>query len=113
MAGLNLNVGTSVLKRETRSIDQVEQHFLDRGWSRTGSALGGRVRYIENGSINLTLISGPLGTVVAPSGPVRGALFGDGAVSVGQNSAIGAGSSKDAASSSDNPRTTGKGGEMT
>ena len=91
----NFNIGTSVLKRETRSIGEVEQKLLNDGWRRTGSAAGGRVRYYEKSGFNITAVSGPMATVLMPSGPLRGSVFGDEAVTIGSMSTIGGGSTND------------------
>lgn len=92
MPGLNLNFGSSVLKREAKSIDRVDDRLVSAGWNRTDSALGGRVRYYEKAGFNITAMSGPMGTVIVPSGPIRGTLFGaDQSVGVNQTSVIGAG----------------------
>lgn len=94
MPGEKLNVGTSVLKREGKSIDQVENRLENAGWKRTGSALNGRLIYFELAGINITALQGPMGTVIFPSGPIRGRLFGEDAVGFSQTSAIGAGDGK-------------------
>ena len=94
MPGERLNFGTSVLKREGKSIEKVDQRLTNAGWVRTSSALNGRVRYYELAGINITAVGGPLGTTIMPSGPVRGAIFGDDAVGFSSVSAIGAGDGK-------------------
>lgn len=111
MAGLNLNFGTSVMKREAKPISDVEDKLLNDGWKRTRMIAGGRVRYYQKSGINITAISGPLGTVIVPSGPVRGAVFGEGAVSLNQTSSIGAGS--DGSKDKENVRTSGRSNQLT
>lgn len=74
-APLGLNFGSSVVKRETRTLDSVTEQLQADGWVQTGS-LGGRVKYFEKTGFNLTAVEGPFGTVVFPSGPLRGRLFG-------------------------------------
>lgn len=94
MPGESVNIGTSVLKREGKDIDQVSNRLENAGWIRTGSALNGRIRYFELAGINITAMGGPFGTTIFPSGPIRGRLFGDEAVGVSTTSAIGAGDGK-------------------
>lgn len=91
MVGLNLNFGGAVLKREARPIGDVEQVFTRNGWTVTGQAAGGRIRYVEEAGVNLTLIQGPLGTVIIPSGPIRGSVFSDTFEVFSRTSVIGAG----------------------
>lgn len=98
----SLNIGGSVFKRETASIDEVEQKLVKDGWDKTGTAGGGKVRYYQKSGINITTISGPMGTIVMPSGPLRGRLFGDQAVGISQMSLMGMGASAD---DDENPRT--------
>lgn len=106
---LNLNVGTSVVKRENKSIDEVESRLINQGWEKTAEIAGGRVRYYESANFNITAISGPLGTVLVPSGPLRGLAFGDDAVTVNQVSAIGMGATQQEQS----PRNAERAGELT
>lgn len=87
----DINFGTSVLKREAKSIDDVTRRLRNANWEETSSVLGGRVRYFEKAGINITAVQGAFGTVIMPSGPVRGAVFGDNAVTLNRTSAIGAG----------------------
>lgn len=94
MAGERINFGTSVFKREGKSIEQVDKRLRNAGWEMTSQLAGGRVRYYELAGINITAVGGPLGTTIMPSGPVRGALFGDNAVSLSTTSSIGAGDGK-------------------
>lgn len=96
-----INIGTSVLKREAKSIDQVERQFTRNGWKRTGSALGGRVVYLQNSGMNISIIEGPSGTVVMPSGPIRSKVFGSNFNLFSRTSVIGAGTSN---KSSNDPR---------
>jgi len=91
MPGLNLNIGTSVFKREVKSMEKVTNQLKRNGWEQTGS-LGERVKYFENSRFNVTVIDGPAATVVIPSGPIRGRLFGDSGLMANQTSVIGAGS---------------------
>ena len=90
MPGLNLNIGTSVMKREAKDIDEVTSQLRRNGWEQTGS-LGDRVKYFENSRINITVIEGPMGTVILPSGPIRGRLFGDSGLMANQTSVVGLG----------------------
>ena len=109
MAGLNLNIGSSVVKREAKPIEEVADKFASDGWSQTGSLMGGNVLYFEKSGVNVTLIGGPGGTVVVPSGPLRGGFFGMDAVGVNQTSVVGLGAS----SSEEDPRTAQTRGEHT
>lgn len=111
MAGLlNLNIGTSVFKRESKSIGDVESRLVSDGWEKTGSTAGGRIRYYEKSGINITALSGPAGTVIMPSGPVRGMIFGtEDAVGINRTSVIGAGSVE----TEENVQTRERQGELT
>lgn len=95
MVGLNLNLGTSVLKREAKPIEDVDNRLTNAGWNRTASVADGRIRYYALAGVNITAIGGPFGTVIMPSGPVRGAMFGDNALNLSQTSAIGAGKARE------------------
>lgn len=105
MAGLNLNIGTSVVKREAKKISAVESRLLSDGWTRTGTALNGKVRYYQNSNFNITAMQGPLGTIIMPSGPIRGLIFGNNAVGINRTSVIGAGKKSSSGSSSGEPKT--------
>lgn len=85
-----VSFGGSVLKREARSIERVRKEFSRGGWTRTGS-IGERIQYYEKNGINITLIGGPRGTVIIPSGPIRGSIFSDDMKVVSRTSVIGAG----------------------
>lgn len=95
MIGKNMNFGSSVLKRESKDIEVVEDHFINSGWNKTGSALNGRLRYFEKSGINITALDGPSATLIMPSGPVRGAIFGDESVGFSRVSVIGASKNED------------------
>lgn len=75
--GPDINIGLSVLKREAQSITDVVNQLERNGWSRTRTVGDDRLVYLENNGINITAIRGPMGTVIIPSGPVRGRLFGE------------------------------------
>lgn len=90
MSGLDLNIGSSVLKREAKSADKVKAHLQRSGWNKTGSLADGRISYFQKSGINITVVDGPMGTVVAPSGPIRGKLFGSG-VGINTSSVLGMG----------------------
>lgn len=77
MAGLNLNLGSSVVKREAKPASRVKSSLERDGWSRISEVAGGRIAYYERSSINITVIDGPAGTVIIPSGPIRGKVFGN------------------------------------
>lgn len=87
---MNLNLGSSVLKREVKDINEVINQLQRNGWSQTGS-LGDSVRYFENSGMNITVIDGPMATLIIPSGPIRGRVFGDSGLVANQTSVIGAG----------------------
>ena len=91
MNGLDFNIGTSVFKREVKSIEEVVNQLKSNGWSQTGS-LGNRIKYFENSKLNITVVDGVGGVLVFPSGPIRGRLFGSSGLSLNQTSVIGAGS---------------------
>jgi len=81
-----IEFSSSTVKRTSKSIDQVHSELTEQGFEHTGDALDGRVHYHENeGGFNLTIVETRRGTVVIPSGPVRGNLFGDQAVSLNIN----------------------------
>lgn len=90
MPGLDLNIGSSVMKREAKPIDQVTNQLKRNGWTQTGS-LGNKIKYFENSRLSITVVDGPMGTLILPSGPIRGRLFGDSGLMVNQSSVIGAG----------------------
>lgn len=87
----NLNIGSSVLKRESASFDEVMEKLRRDGWSKTGELAQGRVAYLESSGIAITVVDGPMGTLILPSGPIRGRLFSSGSVGIGQESTIGLG----------------------
>lgn len=91
MPGLNLNIGTSVVKRESRPTEEVVAQLENDGWEMTGSIGGDRVLYFEKSGINITVMEGPMGTLVFPSGPVRGRLFGNSGLMAGKKSVLGTG----------------------
>jgi hypothetical protein len=78
------NIESSVLKRYSADIDQVHSYLTSNGFSLTSRVAGGRVRYYESSGFNITVVQGPFGTVIFPSGPIRGRVFGETAVSVGR-----------------------------
>lgn len=86
-----VNIGTSVIKRENKPADEVIRLLQQRGWSTTGT-IGDRVTYLENSGINITIIDGAMGTVIIPSGPIRGRIFGENTGFFSNVSVIGAGS---------------------
>lgn len=105
----NINIGSSVLKRETAGISKVASKLTSDGWEKTGELGDGRVQYFQKSGINITILSGPAGTLIFPSGPVRGRLLGDDAVGISQVSLIGLGASN----SEENPRTKGRRNQIT
>lgn len=78
------DIDLSVFKRRDEPLDAVHARLKSQGFEHTGTALNGRIHYHENQEgIALTLVDGPAGTLVFPSGPLRGAFFGDRAVGLG------------------------------
>lgn len=77
MPEMDLNFGGSVVKREARPIDDVVSKFTRDGWEETGRVANGRLVYLEKSGVNITAIEGPVGTVLIPSGPIRGVVFGN------------------------------------
>lgn len=94
MPGMDLNLGSSVFKREAKSMDKVVSRLKEEGWSETGS-LGSRVRYFESSGISITVVEAAMGVLIFPSGPLRGRVFGDSGLNVNTTSVIGAGSNTD------------------
>ena len=78
-----VTISSSVVKRDSRGAQDVISELRNSGWNRTGSAVNGRVVYMENSGFSLTVVEGPMGTVVLPSGPVRGRLFGNSGLNLG------------------------------
>lgn len=78
-----VTISSSVIRRDSRSRPAVMKELKNNGWSRTGSALGGRLIYMENSGFSLTVVDGPAGTLVVPSGPIRGRVFGDSGLNLG------------------------------
>lgn len=72
-----INIGLSVIKREAQPINDVITQLRRNGWSVTNTIGDNRIVYLENSGVNITAIEGPLGTVVVPSGPIRGRIFGN------------------------------------
>lgn len=89
-----VSLGTSVIKREDKPADQVITTLQRRGWEVTGR-VGNRVTYLENSGLNITVIDGPMGTVIMPSGPLRGRIFGENVRFISSRSVIGEGKSTD------------------
>lgn len=106
----NSNFGGSVIKRESASKEEVVEKFKSDGWKVTGTIGGGKINYLQKSGINITVISGPRGTVVLPSGPIRGRLFGDKAVGLSSVSLIGLGASND---EEEDARTKGMSSQIT
>ena len=77
---------SSAVKRTSKSLDEIHQEFLDAGFEHTGTALDGKIHYHENeNGLNVTLIETRRGSLVLPSGPIRGNLFGENAVDLDIN----------------------------
>lgn len=81
------NVNLPVFKRTSAPADDVIESIKDGGFEMKGSALKGRLTHHENDNgIGLSVVDAPFGTVVLPSGPIRGAFLGEN--SVGMKSII-------------------------
>jgi hypothetical protein len=102
---MNFNLGLSAIKRESKPKEDVERHLIRNGWEKTGEALGGRADYYENAGINLTVIEGPMGTLVVPSGPVRGTVYGDDVKVFSRSSSMGMGAGSGTSRSSKDENT--------
>lgn len=99
---MNLNIGSSVFKREAKDADKVRRHLERNGWELTGS-MGSRVFYYENSGVNLTVVDGAMGTVILPSGPLRGAIFGKNMELFSDRSVVGAGANTNGGTESGRP----------
>ena len=87
MAGPNIEL--SVLKRYNADASDVHDFLEEQGFEHKSDALGGRIHYHESeGGFGLTLVEGPAGSLVLPSGPIRGSVFGSRSVSLGGESAV-------------------------
>jgi len=85
-----INIGGSVMKREAKPLSEVDRQLTGDGWEKTAQPLD-RLAYYEKSGINITAMEGPRGTVIFPSGPVRGMMFGKNVSVVSRVSTIGAG----------------------
>jgi len=99
-----------VFKREAKSIDEVSKKLQRDGWEKTGSLANGRVLYFQKSGIEITAAKGPMGTLIFPSGPIRGKLFGSG-VGINTTSVLGMGAATD--SQSNPKRSTVSNGSRT
>jgi len=73
-----------VFKRLSTDFADLHEQFEEAGFKHTGEALNGKVHYHESAGIGITLVEGPLGgTLVFPSGPVRGFIYGENSVRSG------------------------------
>lgn len=91
-----MNIDLSVIKRRSEPTEVVVNRLKTQGFSETGTVLSGKFTYMENSEgIGLTVVDGPSGTVIMPSGPVRGMVFGENSVGFGimRSSSSGNGSS--------------------
>jgi len=79
------DINLSVAERTSKDKDEVVARLQEDGWEETGSLLGGKVGYFEKSSYNLTVIETRRGSAVIPSGPIRGNLLGNQAVSFSLN----------------------------
>lgn len=99
----DINIGGSVFKREARDTDEVLRKLSRDGWN-TVSRFGDRMTHLEKSGINITVVSGPAGTIIMPSGPVRGRIFGSEVGLFSKSSSIGLGKKK--SGDSKNPKDT-------
>lgn len=76
----------SVVKRTSKPLEEVHAELTEQGFEHTGDVLSGKVHYHENeGGLNLTVIETRRGSLVIPSGPIRGSVFGNEAVQLDIN----------------------------
>lgn len=85
-----MNIGSSVLKREAKSMDKVTDQLKRNGWSKTGE-IADHAEYYENSGMSITVIEGLTATLIIPSGPIRGRVFGNSGFQLDDTSVIGAG----------------------
>lgn len=79
-----MELNLSVIKRTSSSADQVKGELKSGGFIERKEIMDGRVSHHENSlGIGMTVVDGPMGTLVVPSGPVRGLLMGENAVGIG------------------------------
>jgi len=76
MSNQPIEIGLSTVKRIAEPKERVEEHLREGGWEETATTSSGRVSYYQNSGINLTVLEGPFGTVILPSG-LRGLVFGE------------------------------------
>lgn len=79
------NIELSVAERTSQDKEQVVAGLVEDGWEETGSLMNGKVGYYEKSGINITVADTRRGSVVFPSGPVRGNLLSNEAVSFSLN----------------------------
>lgn len=79
------DVQLSVAERTSKDKQEVVEELTTDGWEKTGSLFGGKIGYFEKSGYNLTVIETRRGSAVIPSGPIRGNLLGDEAVSFSLN----------------------------
>lgn len=91
------------MKREARDADEVVRKFTRDGWEVT-SKFGDRLTYLEKSGINITVVDGPMGTLIMPSGPARGKIFGKEVNLFSRTSTIGLGAKT--SGGSENPERT-------
>lgn len=84
---MKVNIGTSVFKREAEPKSRVVSVMKSNGWEEKGTFAG--ITYLENSGINISVVQGPGGgTLVFPSGVIRGMMFSD-RVGAGSGSTVG------------------------
>lgn len=79
------NISSSIVKRTSRDKQDVVKELQSNGFVETGSLMNGKVGYYENSGVNITVISTRRGSIVMPSGPVRGKFLGNNAVDISLN----------------------------
>lgn len=77
------NMELPVVKRYNADISEAHENLVSNGFEVTGTIMDGGIRYYENAGVGVTLIDGPFGTSLIPSGPIRGMKFGESAVNFG------------------------------
>lgn len=79
-----MELNLSVIKRTSSDIDDVKDELDSGGFVEKKEIMDGRVSHHENSlGIGMTVVDGPLGTLVVPSGPVRGLMMGENSVGIG------------------------------
>lgn len=79
-----MDINLPVIKRTSSPMSDVIDSLEDSGFEQTGQMLGGAVRYYENDfGLGLSIFEAPRSTIITPSGPLRGAVFGSRSFGIG------------------------------